>query len=66
MPHQLQIIVIITLVPFSSFILPGDAPEEWGEDYLEVARARVMEARRIIAETHDGDVAHAFDACCIS
>jgi len=24
----------------------GDAPEEWGEDYLEVARERVMEARR--------------------
>lgn len=24
----------------------GDAPEEWGEDYLQLARARVMEARQ--------------------
>jgi hypothetical protein len=28
----------------------GDAPEQWGDNYLECARVRVMEARRGIVE----------------
>eukprot|EP00978_Attheya_sp_CCMP212_P037661 scaffold179567_cov63-Attheya_sp.AAC.1 len=31
------------------YIPAGDAPTEWNDDYLEVARQRVMEARRGIA-----------------
>jgi hypothetical protein len=32
------------------FIPAGDTPEQWGDNYLEVARARVMEARRGIVD----------------
>ena len=32
------------------FIPAGDTPEQWGDNYLEVARARVLEARRGIVE----------------
>jgi hypothetical protein len=33
----------------------GDAPEEWGEDYLQAARVRVMEARRGLANENGGN-----------
>lgn len=47
-----QIFTMWRILPDQVRYIPaGDAPEEWGEDYLEIARQRVMEARRDIHES---------------
>eukprot|EP00521_Asterionellopsis_glacialis_P016340 CAMPEP_0195300964 /NCGR_PEP_ID=MMETSP0707-20130614/28500_1 /TAXON_ID=33640 /ORGANISM="Asterionellopsis glacialis, Strain CCMP134" /LENGTH=322 /DNA_ID=CAMNT_0040363793 /DNA_START=176 /DNA_END=1144 /DNA_ORIENTATION=- len=50
----------------AKYIPPGDTPESWCDDYLEVARERVREARRGIARQHDAKSSDAAASCVIS
>ena len=63
---QCKIFTMWRILPDQVRYIPaGDAPEEWGDDYLETARERVMEARRNMLELNRVNGSGGGGACTI-